>query len=150
MERFSLSDAQAYSKEGRIPEWVHSYLRGPGDNRALSEGLGKAERHWLGPVHIPVPWLERCCGPEAHMEYREDADAWARSVSVFAECLASGDDIPPVIAEYRGGRLSVRDGNHRLGAFDMAGLPRVWALIWYNSLPDLEEHRAVMVAARVL
>lgn len=138
------------AREGRIEEWVHDFLLAPGDNAALSQGLRRMERHWVGPVELPIRWLERCCGPEPEIEYPQDPESWARRVGGLGEGLRSGASLPPLITEYRSGRLSVRDGNHRLGAVEAAGHTTAWVLIWYNTAGDLELHRSELRAAGFL
>ena len=51
---------------------------------------------------------------------------------------AENCDMPPLIATYdpnlaTPAHLWVRDGNHRLGAYERLGWPSAWVLIWYNS-----------------
>jgi hypothetical protein len=45
--------------------------------------------------------------------------------------------VPPLIAEYRAGTLSLRDGNHRHEAMRRKGWPACWVIVWYNSQADL-------------
>jgi len=150
MDPFSLKSVKTLSRDSRTSEWVHAFLLGPGDNRALSDGLKKAERRWLGPIEVPVAWLERCCGPEPEMEFQVGPVGWSNRLATLTEALDAGVDFPPIIAEYRDGRLSVRDGNHRLGTFELAGRETMWTLIWYNSQGDLEEHRPTLLASGIL
>lgn len=143
----TLTGAIGSSREGHIDSWVDAFLLGPGNNEALAVGLKKAKRYWLGPLRIRVALLERCCGPESHMEYMEDAGLWQERLVGFRETLASGGEFPPLIAEYRDGKLSVRDGNHRLGAIEAEGHESTWALVWHNSKADLERHRKELGAS---
>lgn len=50
------------------------------------------------------------------MEYVEDEDWWNYNISQISNRIEVGWDMPPLIAENREGPLSIRDGNHRLGA----------------------------------
>jgi hypothetical protein len=143
---FSVDSAQTFSREGRIAEWVHAFLLGPGDNKALSDGLKRDHRHWIGPIQVPIKWLDRCCGPEREMEYPEDPQYWSTRIADIAKFIRSGGDVPPLIVEYRGDGLSVRDGSHRLGALEAENHETAWILIWYDSRPDYELHRAKLMA----
>jgi hypothetical protein len=67
------------------------------------------------------------------MEYRVEPAAWERRVNAIAASLTTPAALPPLIAEYRAGLLSVRDGNHRLAAIERAGWPATWVIIWYNA-----------------
>jgi hypothetical protein len=136
--RFDVPTAQAFANQGRLEEWVHAYLLG-GDwaNPGLSDGLKLQQRWWLGPLELPLAALERCVGPEPGMEYPVTVKYWEWRTGEIADGIrASGAgplDLPPLIAMYDQGHLSVRDGNHRYGAYEMLGWPTAWALVWFNS-----------------
>jgi hypothetical protein len=147
---FTLETAIAWSQRGRIDEWVNALLLGPGNNEALAVGLRLAERHWLGPVELPIASLERCCGPEPQMEFLEDEDHWNQRVASLLEMLESGIEFPPLVAEYRDGLLSVRDGNHRLGAMVAGSRDSAWTLVWHNSRADLDRSRRALAAVGVM
>lgn len=132
---FTLKEAAACAREGRIEEWVHVFLLGEGGNRALSDGLKLKKRYWAGPVRVDTNRLMRCCGPEADMEYVLDRDEWEDRIEHFRRAIRSGWDMPPVIAENRAGRLSVRDGNHRLEALAREGRRSCWTIIWDSEDP---------------
>ena len=140
MDPFSLEAVKASAEQGRVAEWVQDFLHGPGDNKALADGLRKAPRWWRGPLVMPLPLLERCCGPEPEMEFWQDPSTWEKQVSGIADFLSSGGEVPALIAEYRSGRLSLRDGSHRLEALREVGAPAAWVLTWYNSRADFDEH----------
>jgi len=150
MDPFSLESARELGREGRAEDWIHMFLLGPGNNNALSDGLKKAPRYWIGPVEIPLDRLYRCCGPEAGMEYPEDVELWAKRLQDLSSFLRSGRTVPPLIAEYRSGRLNVRDGGHRLGAFESLGCEKAWTFIWHNSQPEFERHWAELSAEGTL
>jgi hypothetical protein len=45
-----------------------------------------------------------------------------------------------LIAEYRAGELSIRDGNTRYGAMRLLGWTDCWVIVWYNSESDYHQH----------
>lgn len=139
---FDVSTAQQYASQGKLEEWVHIYLNtGDWANLGLSEGLKLQKRWWNGPLKVKHSDLVRVCGPEAHMEYRLDADEWSKRTNKIAQSLSNPLALPPLIIEYRQGELSIRDGNTRHRAMEMKGWPSCWVLIWYNTEQDYLTHR---------
>ena len=49
----ALSSAVGYAANGRLEEWVHTYLRADGHNQEFSDGLKRFDRYFLGPVNMP-------------------------------------------------------------------------------------------------
>lgn len=130
---FDVPSCRAAAEAGRLDEWLHGYLNGgPWANPGLSVGLRRRARRWIGPVLLRLHALERCCGPEPELEYQVDADGWRRKVSDMAGGLTDPVELPPLVVEWRLGRLSVRDGSHRHAAACLAGWPALWAVVWYN------------------
>jgi hypothetical protein len=144
---FNVPAAQRYAREGRLEEWIHAYLNtGHWANLGLSQGLRLQKRYWAGPVEMELAQLIRCCGPEPEMEYRMTPEAWEERVTRIARGLTPDGlthplDLPPLIAQYRGGLLSLRDGNHRHEAMRRTGWRTAWALIWYDTEDDWRKDR---------
>lgn len=140
-QNFDLISARRAAEAGAIEAWVYLYLAGgPWANPGLSEGLRRERRWWRGPLAVPCGQLVRCCGPEPEMEYRMEPEAWAQRVGTLAAALTTLEAVPPLIVEYRGGVLSVCDGNHRLAAMERRGWARAWVLVWYNHEADALAH----------
>lgn len=130
---FDVGSCLAAAKGDRLEDWIHLYLQGgPWANPGLSAGLRRQTRHWVGPVLMRLGDLERCCGPETDMEYRVEVESWRRKMSGMASRLADPMQVPPLIVQWRTGRLSVRDGNHRHAAACLAGWVACWAVVWYD------------------
>jgi hypothetical protein len=123
-----------------IAAWVDAFLRATGNNVELADGLRKAPRWWRGPIRVPLGELVRVVGPEPEMEYYEPEASWQRRIAEMIESLERGWDPPPVIAEYRAGTLSVRDGGHRVAALARAGRDAAWTIIWFNDQSNLNEY----------
>ncbi|PZT54706.1 ParB N-terminal domain-containing protein [Paenibacillus silvae] len=130
MTRFTLNAAMEYAANDDIETWIHLFLNGEGDNVGLSEGLKMKRRFWLGPIEIDISYLGRALGPELNMEYVEDEDWWNYNINQISNRIESGWDMPPLIAENREGSLSVRDGNHRLGALQKLNKEKCYVIIW--------------------
>ncbi|MCP2014729.1 hypothetical protein L1280_001881 [Deinococcus sp. HSC-46F16] len=130
---FDLAGAREAAAQGRLAGWVDLHLRQPGGNPALADGLRLAPRLWEGPIQVRLSALERCCGPEPGMEYPEPTGSWKARVLALAAHVGAGGRLAPLIVQRRGGILSVRDGNHRLGALESLGESAAWVLIWTDA-----------------
>lgn len=139
--RFDVASACAAARERTIAAWVDDYLRaGQWANIALADGLRLQERWWRGPLEYNLDLLQRCYGPEPYMEIQADEAAWESHIAGIAASLTDPYALPPLIAMYDNGVLSVRDGNHRHEALRRRGWSRGWVLIWYNSQQDFTHH----------
>lgn len=141
------ASAQKWAREGKIEAWVHYYLlsgKGGPTNPAFSEGLKREKRWWNGPIELCMTVLSPAVGIEPEMEYVVARDKWHALTSHLAESFSSLLSLPPLIAEYRAGELSVRDGNTRYGAMKLLGWPMCWVIIWYNAESDYHQHNAVL------
>lgn len=130
---FELAEVRGAARRGRLAEWVDSHLRQPGGNPALADGLRLVPRLWEGPLPVPLHALARSCGPEPEMEYPEPPERWEARVVALAAHLRAGGRLAPLIVQRRGGILSVRDGNHRLGALERLGEAGAWVVIWTDA-----------------
>jgi hypothetical protein len=132
---------------GRLDRWVHDYLSvGPWANAGLRDGLQRKPRYWIGPILLPLGRMERCCGPEPGMEFPIPPGSWQRTVSEMASKLADPMAIAPLIVQWRGGALSIRDGNHRHAAMTAAGWEACWAIVWCDSPDDHRRARPLLGA----
>jgi len=139
--------AQKWAKEGKIEAWVHKYLfsgRGGKSNPEFSKGLKREKRWWNGPIERDLSELSPAVGTELGMEYVVDKDEWHTRTSKLAGTFSNLLALPPLIAEYRNGELSIRDGNTRYGAMRLLGWATCWVIIWYNSEGDYDEHSKIL------
>lgn len=134
--KFTINEAVSYSKDGRIEEWVHLFLNSVGGNPPFSQGLKLEKRYWLGPVHIEISKLKRCCGPEPEMQFHNPRDEWEFEIEKFRELIRSGWDMPPLIVQHEGDDLVINDGNHRIEAMSREGYDKCWAIIWNTHYQD--------------
>ena len=125
-----MTEAAAYAAAGRTAEWIDAFLRGPAENEAFADGLKLHHRYWLGPVTVKLHHLERCCGPEPYMEYVMPEESWRQRTTTLSRWIRDGWDMPPVVGQLRRQRVSVRDGNHRLGALEQLGIEYAWIFVW--------------------
>ena len=130
---FDVASCLTASRAGDIDRWVSCYLsEGPWANHGLRDGLQRQRRYWLGPLLVALDRLVPCCGPGARMEFPVPAEQWERKVARIASGLTRPEHLPPLIVEWRGGTLSIRDGNHRHGAMLQAGWRNAWIILWCN------------------
>lgn len=144
--------AQKWAKEGKTEEWVHKYLlsgRGGKSNPEFSEGLKREKRWWNGPIELSLTELSPAVEAEPEMEYVVDKDKWYARTSNLAKSFSSPLTLPPLIAEYRAGELSVRDGNTRYGAMKLLGWLTCWVIIWYNSESDYRQHNEILFGRKM-
>jgi hypothetical protein len=135
--------AQKWARDGKIEAWVHKYLlsgRGGKTDPEFSQGLKREKRWWNGPLELGLDALSPAVGTTPDMEYVVDSDYWAARTSLLAESFSGPLALPPLIAEYRAGKLSLRDGNTRYGAMKLLGWATCWVIIWYNSEEDYRRH----------
>ena len=132
---FDTLSALKWAQAGHVEAWVHKYLLcglGGQTNPQFSEGLKREKRWWNGPVELNLNDLSPAVGPEPGMEYVVDREHWAALTGRMAKSFSAPQSIPPLIAEYRAGELSVRDGNTRYGAMWLLGWTTCWVIIRYN------------------
>lgn len=130
---FDLAGAREAAAQGGLTEWVDLHLRRPGSNPALADGLRLAPRLWKGLLPLPLHALARSCGPEPEMEYPESPERWKARVLALAAHVRAGGRLAPLIVQRRDGTLSVRDGNHRLGALERLGESVACMVVWRDA-----------------
>ena len=128
----------AAAESEHLSRWLQRFLHGPGGNPQLAAALS-ARRHWyLGPVSLGLSRLQRCCGPEPGMRYRDPAPSWRRRVLAMARDLHHGWQPPPLIVGAFGEwNMVVLDGNHRHAALRHAGRTTHTAILVFDTLPAL-------------
>ena len=144
--------AQKWAIEGKIEDWVQKYLlsgRGGKTDPEFSQGLQREKRWWNGPVELSLADLSPAVGTERDMEYVVDQDQWYTLTSRLANTLSNPASLPPLIAEYREGELSIRDGNTRFGAMKLLGWPSCWVIIWYNAESDYHQHSEILFGRKM-
>jgi len=135
------------ARDGKIEEWVHSYLlngKGGRTNPEFSEGLKREKRWWNGPVELNLTDLSPAVGTDPGLEYVVDKDYWFARTGTMAQSFSTPLSLPPLIVEYRDGWLSVRDGNTRYAAMGLLGWTTCWVIIWYNSESDYRQHNEIL------
>ncbi|TFG72880.1 MAG: hypothetical protein E4H27_01790 [Anaerolineales bacterium] len=142
---FDTTSARKWASEGKIEAWVHKYLlAGKWANPEFSKGLKQTRRWWKGPIEVNLVDLFPVVGTEPGMEYVVDKDAWYVRANHMAQSLTDPEALPPLIVEYRAGKLSIRDGNTRYEAMKLLGWQKCWVIIWYNSESEYHQHNIIL------
>jgi hypothetical protein len=139
--------AQKWARDGKVEGWVHKYLlsgKGGKSDPEFSQGLKRENRLWNGPVELNLNDLSPAVGTEPGLEYVVDKDRWVAWTSRLAKTFSNPASLPPLIAEYRRGELSIRDGNTRYGAMRLLGWKTCWVIVWYNSESDYSRHSEIL------
>lgn len=126
----TLSSAQEYAKNGKLEEWVHTYLLSDGHNKGFSDGLKLFDRYFLGPIKMPLSLFFRCCGPEANMKYRVNAEWFEEHVTKLENVIRREEDMPPLIVHFVDGQFELNDGNHRFEAYSRLGVEEYYVIVW--------------------
>lgn len=128
---YSLGAAARADAEGRLAEWVTTFLASPGsDNEALAAELIFHGASFLGLVRLALGDLRPLAGPD-HSAARVTVPApqWDEEVRAMSESLARGWEPPPLLVSYNGGGYVIEDGNHRHDALLRAGATHTWAIL---------------------
>lgn len=128
---FSLRGARLAMAEGTVDEWLQDYLRveAPWKNLGLADGLLLAPRAY-DLIEVPLADLDRCCGPEPEMKFRQDRESFEKHILAIAASLERMEDLPPLVVEPDGDRFTVCDGTHRLEALRRTGWQTCWAIVF--------------------
>lgn len=126
----TLSSAIGFAKNGKLEEWVHTYLLSDGHNREFSDGLKLFDRYFLGPVKMPLALFKRCCGPEEDMKYRYPRELFEIKVQQIEEVVKNVPDLPPLIVNYMKDKFELNDGNHRFEAYTRLGIKEAYVIVW--------------------
>lgn len=126
----TLSSANNYAKNRKLEEWVHTYLLSDGHNKEFSDGLKLSDRYFLGPIKMPLSLFSRCCGPEANMKYRVNAEWFEEHVTKLENVIKIEKDMPPLIVHFVDGQFELNDGNHRFEAYTRLGIKEYYVIIW--------------------
>jgi hypothetical protein len=138
MPDVSLRSARDAAREGRLAEWVATFLASPGsDNAELGEQLSQELVHWLGPVELPLNQLNRLAGPPGEpVLCPVDEDEWRDDVDDMREQIAEGWEPPPLVVSYRDGQLVLEDGNHRAESLRRAGRSEGWSVVGFSTAEE--------------
>ena len=137
----TLSSAVNYARNGKLEEWIHSYLLSDGHNKEFSDGLKLFDRYFLGPVKLPMELFSRDCGPEEGMKWRIPAEPFEQKVRELMEVIQREEDMPPLIVHYGNEGFELNDGNHRYEAYARLGIKEYYVIVW---ITEKEEYADFM------
>ncbi len=135
----TLTSAIGYARNGKLEEWIHTYLKSDGHNPEFSDGLKLFDRYFLGPVKMPLSLFTRCCGPEEGMKWQIPEDNFNWKVNQLMEVIKKGTDLPPLIVHYGDGGFELNDGNHRHEAYARLGIEEYYVIVWITEKEEYTE-----------
>ncbi len=141
---FSVDSACAAGARGELGDWVARFLASPSsDNALLAEKLSGELGWWAGPVQLPLDRLHRLAGPPGDpVLCPVDDEYWDGRVDAMDELAEEGWDPPPVVVAYRGDRLVLEDGNHRVESLRRAGRREAWSVVGFERREDRDRFAA--------
>ena len=137
----TLSSAVNYARNGKLEEWIHSYLLSDGHNKEFSDGLKLFDRYFLGPVKLPLNLFSRDCGPEEGMKWQIPAEPFEKKVQELMAVIKQEADLPPLIVHYSNEGFELNDGNHRYEAYTRLGITEYYVIVW---ITEKEEYADFM------
>jgi hypothetical protein len=142
--RFSLAGALAAADQGdeEIARWVGDFLASRGNNAVLAAALAQDPHWWFGPVRLRTAELEPLAGPGDDTLCDVQPAEWEDDVDAMQQSLDAGWEPPPLLVEWRDGRLLLQDGNHRHEALLRAAEADAWGLVYFPSLVDRDAFAA--------
>jgi hypothetical protein len=135
---YTLEGALAHRGHQTIATWVDAFLRGPGNNIPLADGLLLDPRFWIGPEELRLTDLTPKGGPGR--EFHEEPEGWQHRIDGIVDAIKRGVSLPPLIAEFKYEQLLLADGNHRHGGLTSIGTERYWTIVWCNSAEDFARY----------
>ena len=139
--KYSINEAKEYSKRNELGEWLQLFLRDDSYDHAnpnipLADGLLLEERFYIGPVLI---YLDKINTVRIEKDIEDENDR------LFYQQKENGilndfnnDNMPPLIVEYKDGKLNLVDGNHRYSALKKLGINKYYVIIWGNKIQENE------------
>lgn len=132
--KYTLEESIKYSKEGKIEEWVQSFLRDDkapyaSPNYALADGLNLEERFYYGPVEFDLDKITPM-RIETNLSGNE-LDYYMKKVDRMANDF-NGENFPPLILEYKDDKFYLTDGSHRYSTLKRLGIDKYPSIIWGN------------------
>ena len=146
--RYSLESARAAADGDDLAGWVARFLASPGsDNADLAEKLCAELGWWIGPLRVPMGRLHRLAGPPGDpVMCPIDDEEWDARVAEMDELAEGGWEPPPVVVAFRGDRLVLEDGNHRVESLRRAGRRQAWAVIGFERREDRDRLAAELAS----
>lgn len=119
---------------GELQGWVLKYLASDAQgDRALRDEVTARKRYWIGPKLARIRSISRDPGRSVPARQVPTAVSWWLEGPDNALAL---ERIPPVLAEWREGRLFLREGEERLDALMLRGWHHSYVVAWCNTRED--------------
>ena len=132
---YSIDNAIEYSKRNEIDKWVQLFLRDgsyehANPNIPLADGLLLEERFYMGPLLIDLNKITTL-RIEKDIEDENDKLFYRQKENGISKAY-NDYNMPPLIAEYKDGKLNLVDGSHRYTALRKLNVDKYYVIIWGN------------------
>lgn len=139
-ERYNLEHAIIAGEEGRIHEWVLSFLRSSGNNLKLAKRLEKDGQYHLGPISYPIDEVVTIIGHDNTFKFQEDINILRSRTSKMLDSMKKGWQPPPlIIANLWDDNLEIADGGHRQRAIIEFGLKEYPMIFYFRDKVTMDE-----------
>ena len=132
-------DAMAEAdREGKIHEWVMSFLQASGNNHRLAEKLSDNSEFHYGPIDYPITGLVNLIETDSH--YYEDPSITESKLHAMSESFDNGWNPVPIIATnlWIDG-LGIADGCHRQMMLIRKGLRKFPVIFYFRDQASLDD-----------
>lgn len=130
-DNYDLNSAILAAQNGKIHEWVLSFLRSSGNNLKLANRLEKDGQYYLGPISYPLDKVVNIIGHDDTFKFQEDIEILKNRASNMINSMKKGWQPPPlIIANLWDDNLEIADGGHRQRAIMEFGL-KEYPMIFY-------------------
>lgn len=125
------------SKEGKIHEWVVSFLRSSGNNLRLAEKLSENSQFCYGPIDYPITDLMNLVEVDPH--YYEDVSVTEPKLDAMIESMDNGWRPVPIIATNLWiDALEIADGCHRQMMLKRKGVTTFPVIFYFRDQASLD------------
>lgn len=134
-----VQSAKEYSDNGLLEEWIHTYLLFERKNKKFSDGLYLEERHYLGPLAMPLSSFVRSSGPEEGIKWQVHPVVFENKVNAWRDRIRGEQILPPVIVGYADGGFEINCNNPLFEALIREGVTCFPCIMWTTKKEDYED-----------
>jgi broad specificity phosphatase PhoE len=125
------------SKEGKVHEWVISFLESSGNNLRLAEKLSDNSQFCYGPIDYPITDLVNLVEEDPH--YYEDPSITESKLGAMIESMDKGWNPVPIIATNLWiDVLEIADGCHRQMMLKRKGVTTFPVIFYFRDQASLD------------
>jgi hypothetical protein len=132
-------EAMSAASQGKIHEWVLSFLRTSGNNPNLAEKIKKDGLYHIGPLNYPIEKIKNIIGPDKSYKFQENQSVLDERVDKMAEDINGGWQAPPLIAtNFWSDGFELADGGHRQRALLQTGVEMYPTIFYFRNKTTMD------------